>query len=93
MIKEFDQLNELLYNNCIGTDFKKKKKFAGIINPEEDTLNMWNQHQLHQSENTVKNTSLHLHAHSTIQIALHMFVCISLSYACLILRYFRVIIA
>ena len=43
--------------------------------------------------NTVKNTSLHLHAHKTIQIALHMFVCISLSYACLIFRHFRVIIA
>ena len=28
----------------------KKKKFAGIINPEEDTLNIWNQHQLHQGE-------------------------------------------
>ena len=41
MIKEFAQLNELLYNHCIGTDFKKKK-FARIINPEEDKLNIWN---------------------------------------------------
>ena len=48
MIKEFAQLNELLCNHCIGTDFKKikkKKKFVGIINPEEDTPNMRNQHQ------------------------------------------------
>ena len=45
MIKEFAQLNELLYNHCTGTDFKKE--FAGIINPEKDTLNMWNQYQLH----------------------------------------------
>ena len=53
MIKEFAQLNELLYNHCIGTDLKKKK-FAGIINPEEDTLNIWNQHQLHQGETQSK---------------------------------------
>ena len=37
----------LLCNHCIGTDFNK---FAGIINPEENTLNMWNQHQHHQGE-------------------------------------------
>ena len=43
-------------------------------------------------QNTITNASLHLHVPDSIQNALHMFVCISLSYACLILRYFRVII-
>ena len=47
MINEFAQLNELLYNHCVGTDFNK---FVGIVNLEEDTLNMWNQHQHHQGE-------------------------------------------
>ena len=37
----------LLYNHCVGTDFNK---FAGIVNPEEDTPNMWNQHQHHQGK-------------------------------------------
>ena len=36
-----------LYNHCIGTDLNK---FVGIVNPEEDTPNMWNQHQHHQGE-------------------------------------------
>ena len=36
-----------LYNHCIETDFNK---FVGIVNPEEDTPNMWNQHQHHQGK-------------------------------------------
>ena len=52
-INEFAQFNELLYNHCIGTDFRKKK-FAGIINPEEDTPSMRNQHQHHQGETQSK---------------------------------------
>ena len=37
----------LLYNYCVEINFDK---FAGIINPEEDTPNMRNQHQHHQGE-------------------------------------------
>ena len=37
----------LLYNHCVKTNFKN---FIGIANPEENTPNMWNQHQLHQGE-------------------------------------------
>ena len=72
MIKEFAQLNELLYNHCIGTDFKKKK-FAGIINPGEDTLNMWNQHQHHQGE-----TQSQMHYCISIRLIAYIIHCICL---------------
>ena len=35
-------LLNLMYIYCIEINFNK---FAGIINPEEDTPNMWNQYQ------------------------------------------------
>ena len=41
----------LLYNYCVEINFDK---FAGIINPKEDTLNMWNQYQFHHSETQLK---------------------------------------
>ena len=40
-------LLNLMYIHCNEINFNK---FAGIINPEEDTPNMWNQHQHHQGE-------------------------------------------
>ena len=58
IIKEFAQLNKLLYNHCIGTDFKKKK-FARIINPEEDKLNIWNQRQLHHHQGETQSKTHH----------------------------------
>ena len=52
-------MKNMLLNHCIGTDFRKKK-FAGIINSEEDTPNMRNQHQRHQGNtNSKEDTSNH----------------------------------
>ena len=34
-----------MYNHCIETNFNK---FAGIANPKEDTLDIWNRHQHYQ---------------------------------------------
>ena len=48
MIKEFVSVQSLHWN------WLQKKKFAGIINPEEDTPNMWNQLHHHQGETQSK---------------------------------------
>ena len=54
MMNEFAQVQRTFF---VEANFNK---FVGIVNSEEDILNMWNQNQHHQGEST--------------QNALHMFV-------------------
>ena len=80
MIKEFAQLNELLYNHCVGTDFNK---FTGIVNPGEDTPNMWNQHQHHQDE-----TQSQMHHYIFIRIILY-----KMNYICLFAYHYHMYVS
>ena len=63
-------MNEFAQVQCTFFAEANFNKFAGIVNSEKDTPNMWNQHQHRQGKSA--------------QNALHMFICIPLSCACLI---------
>ena len=70
----------LLYNHCVETNFNK---FAGIVNPKEDTLNMRNQHQHHQGETQsqmhycISIRLIEYKMHCIYLFAYHYYVCVS----------------